>query len=66
VFKSHAIGEITDYLQGRRQRIYIEADCSRYWDSEVDPANYSFVDFAISQGYSVFFYDRLGTGESSK
>ncbi|KAN0095337.1 alpha/beta-hydrolase [Hyaloscypha variabilis] len=38
----------------------------RYWDSEVDPANYSFVDFAISQGYSVFFYDRLGTGESSK
>ncbi|KUJ15735.1 uncharacterized protein LY89DRAFT_783009 [Mollisia scopiformis] len=38
----------------------------RYWDSGMDPTNYSFVDFAISRGYSVFFYDRLGTGLSSK
>ncbi|KAL5324233.1 hypothetical protein ACEPPN_008777 [Leptodophora sp. 'Broadleaf-Isolate-01'] len=37
----------------------------RYWDSGVEAANYSFVDFAVSQGYSVFFYDRLGTGKSS-
>jgi len=44
----------------------LDANCFRYWDSEVDPGNYSFVDFAISQGYSVFFYDRLGTGKSSK
>jgi hypothetical protein len=46
--------------------LYLEANYFRYWDSEVDPGNYSFVDFAISQGYSVFFYDRLGTGKSSK
>ncbi|KAE8446761.1 hypothetical protein EG329_011666 [Mollisiaceae sp. DMI_Dod_QoI] len=38
----------------------------RYWDSGIEAANYSFVDYAISQGYSVFFYDRLGTGKSSK
>ncbi|KAL3420634.1 hypothetical protein PVAG01_07079 [Phlyctema vagabunda] len=38
----------------------------RYWDSGIEAANYSFVDFAISQGYTVFFYDRLGTGESTK
>ncbi|PMD47059.1 hypothetical protein L207DRAFT_606113 [Hyaloscypha variabilis F] len=38
----------------------------KYWDSGIQPANYSFVDFAVSQGYSVFFYDRLGTGESTK
>ncbi|KAE9366363.1 hypothetical protein N431DRAFT_472908 [Stipitochalara longipes BDJ] len=34
--------------------------------NRIEAANYSFVDYAISQGYSVFFYDRLGTGESSK
>ncbi|KAK0107250.1 hypothetical protein ONS95_003951 [Cadophora gregata] len=38
----------------------------RYWDSGLESANYSFVDFAVAQGYSVFFYDRLGTGKSSK
>ena len=38
----------------------------RYRDSGMESANYSFVDFAIAQGYSVFFYDRLGTGGSSK
>jgi hypothetical protein len=38
----------------------------RYWDSEINTSDYSFVDFAIGRGYSVFFYDRLGTGKSSK
>ncbi|CAG8951122.1 hypothetical protein HYFRA_00006520, partial [Hymenoscyphus fraxineus] len=38
----------------------------RYWDIRKNPANYSFVDSAISSGYSVFFYDRLGTGKSTK
>ncbi|KAH8685770.1 Alpha/Beta hydrolase protein, partial [Tricladium varicosporioides] len=37
-----------------------------YWDSKIQAANYSFVDFALDRGYSVFFYDRLGTGMSSK
>ena len=37
-----------------------------YWDPGFEATYYSFVDFAISQGYSVFFYDRLGTGQSSK
>ncbi|KAK3687592.1 Alpha/Beta hydrolase protein [Podospora appendiculata] len=37
-----------------------------YWDPPIDRVKYSFVDYAISQGYSVFFYDRLGTGDSSR
>jgi hypothetical protein len=36
-----------------------------YWDFQYQPSNYSFVDFAIAQGYSVFFYDRVGAGEST-
>jgi hypothetical protein len=39
--------------------------CYRYWDPSILPEKYSFVDWAIAQGYSVFFYDRLGVGKSS-
>jgi len=35
-----------------------------YWDPEIEPEDYSFVDFALAKGYSVFFYDRLGVGHS--
>lgn len=38
---------------------------SSYWDPEIQPDKYSFVDAAISKGYSVFFYDRLGISKSS-
>ena len=38
---------------------------SSYWDPSISPTNYSFVDFAIASGYSVFYYDRLGVGKSS-
>ncbi|KAI9707885.1 MAG: hypothetical protein M1820_004491 [Bogoriella megaspora] len=38
----------------------------RYWNSGFEPETYNFVQFAISQGYSVFNYDRLGIGNSSK
>ena len=37
-----------------------------HWNSPYRPADYNFVQFAISKGYSVFFYDRLGTGYSEK
>ncbi|KAI5840773.1 Alpha/Beta hydrolase protein [Morchella snyderi] len=37
-----------------------------YWDPEVSRSNYSYVDTALEAGYSVFFYDRLGNGKSSK
>ncbi|KAK3323878.1 Alpha/Beta hydrolase protein [Cercophora scortea] len=37
-----------------------------YWDPPIDRQKYSFVDYAISQGYSIFYYDRLGTGDSSR
>jgi hypothetical protein len=37
-----------------------------HWNSPYRPADYNFVQFAISKGYSVFFYDRLGTGFSEK
>ncbi|XXG98410.1 uracil permease [Hypoxylon texense] len=38
-----------------------------YWDfpSSNFPLSYSYVDAALARGYSVFFYDRLGLGESS-
>ncbi|KAK2813287.1 hypothetical protein FQN50_000601 [Emmonsiellopsis sp. PD_5] len=37
-----------------------------YWNSAYDPKEYNFVEHAIGDGYSVFFYDRLGTGKSTK
>ncbi|KFY84988.1 hypothetical protein V500_08808 [Pseudogymnoascus sp. VKM F-4518 (FW-2643)] len=36
-----------------------------YWDPTISPEKYSFVDFAVARGYSVFTYDRLGVGKSS-
>lgn len=38
----------------------------RYWDSEFQPEQYSFVEHAVDAGFSVFFYDRVGTGRSEK
>ncbi|KAK9482641.1 Alpha/Beta hydrolase protein [Lipomyces starkeyi] len=37
-----------------------------HWNASVQPDSYNFVQYAIGQGYSVFFYDRLGTGASDK
>jgi pimeloyl-ACP methyl ester carboxylesterase len=37
-----------------------------YWNSAFEPENYNFAQFALDKGYSIFFYDRLGTGKSSK
>ena len=37
-----------------------------HWNSPYRPDEYNFVQYAIGKGYSVFFYDRLGTGESQK
>lgn len=38
----------------------------RYWDVEVNPKEYSYVESVLSSGYSIFTYDRLGTGLSEK
>ncbi|GAB1320930.1 AB hydrolase-1 domain-containing protein [Madurella fahalii] len=38
----------------------------RYWDVEVKPEEYSYLDAAIRKGYSVLTYDRIGTGQSEK
>ncbi|KAH8660110.1 Alpha/Beta hydrolase protein [Xylariales sp. PMI_506] len=37
-----------------------------HWNSQREPESYNFVQHAISKGYSVFFYDRLGYGDSQK
>jgi pimeloyl-ACP methyl ester carboxylesterase len=37
-----------------------------YWDSEFEPENYSYVHAALKAGYSIFTYDRIGTGDSDK
>lgn len=39
---------------------------SRYWDVEINPDEYSYVDSALRHGYSILTYDRLGTGNSTK
>jgi len=38
----------------------------RYWDVEIKSSQYSYVDAVLAEGYSIFTYDRLGTGGSSK
>ena len=38
----------------------------RYWDPDINPSEYSFVDAALARGYSILTYDRLGTGSSDK
>jgi hypothetical protein len=37
-----------------------------HWNSPFRPEEYNFVQHAIKEGYSVFFYDRLGQGFSEK
>lgn len=37
-----------------------------HWNSAREPEKYNFVQHAISKGYSVWFYDRLGCGQSEK
>ncbi|KAK3389526.1 Alpha/Beta hydrolase protein [Podospora didyma] len=37
-----------------------------YWDPQLDKTKYSFVDFVVSQGFSILTYDRLGVGASSQ
>jgi pimeloyl-ACP methyl ester carboxylesterase len=37
-----------------------------YWDVEIKPEEYSYVDAAVKKGYSILTYDKLGTGKSEK
>lgn len=37
-----------------------------YWNPDLNKSKYSFVDWAVSRGYSVLYYDRLGVGLSSR
>ena len=39
--------------------------CS-YWNPDYKPDQYNFVQYAVQRGYSVFFYDRLGVGTSTR
>ncbi|KAK4246713.1 hypothetical protein C7999DRAFT_41869 [Corynascus novoguineensis] len=41
-------------------------NANRYWDVEVKPDEYSYLEAALARGYAVFTYDRLGTGGSDK
>jgi hypothetical protein len=36
----------------------------QYWDSQYKPKQYSFVEAMVQHGFSVLYYDRLGTGHS--
>jgi pimeloyl-ACP methyl ester carboxylesterase len=37
---------------------------SRYWDSDFQPEEHSYVDATLKAGYSILTYDRLGVGQS--
>ncbi|KAK4454242.1 Alpha/Beta hydrolase protein [Podospora aff. communis PSN243] len=37
-----------------------------YWDPALPKPTYSFVDWAVGNGYSILYYDRLGVGKSSQ
>jgi len=37
---------------------------SRYWDSQYQPENHSYVEASLKAGYSILTYDRLGVGQS--
>lgn len=37
-----------------------------HWNSQWEPEKYNFVQHSINTSYSVFFYDRLGCGDSQK
>jgi pimeloyl-ACP methyl ester carboxylesterase len=50
-----------DMLEKRRLTVN-----SSYWDAELNPEKYSYVDAALDAGYSIMIYDRLGTGLSDK
>jgi len=49
------------YLTKRSLTVY-----HSYWDPELKPEKYSYVDAALAAGYSILIYDRLGTGQSEK
>ncbi|KAL1604047.1 hypothetical protein SLS60_005639 [Paraconiothyrium brasiliense] len=38
----------------------------RYWASSYKPETYNFAQYALDAGYSIFYYDRLGVGLSSR
>lgn len=39
---------------------------SRYWAIPFDAPEYNFAQYMLDEGYAVFFYDRLGVGNSSR
>ena len=45
--------------------LWVVAKCDRYWDLPFNNYNYSYIDHALSNGYSTLSYDRLGIGQSS-
>ena len=42
------------------------ASAREHWNSPLEPEKYNFVQRAVADGYSVFFYDRVGCGASEK
>lgn len=65
ILATHGIGQPRShcpfFLMRQCQRLTLAAGNSPY-----HPDEYNFVQYAISQGYSVFFYDRLGQGSSQR
>ena len=39
---------------------------TRYWNIAYKPNEHNLAQHAINHGYSIFFYDRLGVGDSTR
>lgn len=70
---SHTIAAsfCTPKNKGNRKKTIILAthgigQARTHWNSAFVPNKFNFVQHALDEGYSVWFYDRLGQGESDK
>ncbi|KAH8799099.1 hypothetical protein F5884DRAFT_812695 [Xylogone sp. PMI_703] len=60
----------TNTTLGREKKILLATHglwfSGSYWNTQFEPKTYNFVQRAIIEGYSVFFYDRLGVNNSTQ
>lgn len=63
---THGLGFDRRYMTSSNfSSVWVLTDIS-YWNPQYKSDDYNFVQYATQRGYSTFFYDRLGVGESSK
>lgn len=66
ILASHGLGFEKGYVTSAHEQQASTSNYSRYWNAALEPETYNFVQHALSEGYPIFFYDRVGTGKSSR